>query len=427
MARNKLNRRVFLRNGLAAGAAVGLGLSRMTAKSHARVLGANDRINLALIGCGGRGQWLTQSAVKATDTNAALVAICDIWKKRLETYPSQAETAFGRKPKAYADYHKVLDDADVDAVIIATPDHQHIGQALDAVQAGKHVYVEKPLPGRACDLPDMNRYYDIVKACKLAVQHGTQGMTSPAARAIKQFIAEKKLGKLFRVESTETAPAPYWVHYSGPKTEAETDWKAFLYNRKDRPFDAHLHACWMGYWDITNGTIGGWMSHFINTVHFVTGSAAPVAGAAWGGRYASTNDKRCDAPDQIVVCLEYAEGFHTQFVTHFGSAINNDTTIFFFEKGSLKTRFGHDLGNPVYSSEGVDDAIKPTKLLDVDPPYPGNDHVRNWCDCIRSGAQPNANVEYGYKHGIAVILGDVAYETGRKAVFDREKREVRPL
>ncbi len=426
MSDGTLNRRTFLRNGLAAGAVAGLGLSRMTAASYGRVIGANDRVNLGLIGCGGRGRWLMQNAVKTADVNAAMVAVCDIWKKRLDTYPGEAEKAFGLKPKAYADYRELLADKDIDAVIIATPDHQHIGQTIDAVQAGKHVYVEKPLPGRACDLPDMNRCYDIVKASKVAVQCGTQGVSSPAARAIKQFIADGKLGKLFRVESTETLPSPYWVSYSGPKTEAETDWKAFLYNRKDRPFDAHLHACWMGYWDITNGTIGGWMSHFINTVHFVTGAEAPVSGMAWGGRYAPTNDPRCDAPDQIVVCLDYAEGFHTQFVTHFGSSINNETTIFFFEKGCLKTRFGHDLGNPVWSSEGVNDKLKPATLLPADPGYPGAEHMQNWFKCIREGGLPNANIEYGHKHGIAVLLGDVAYETGRKAVYDKQKREIRP-
>ena len=105
----------------------------------------------------------------------------------------------------------------------------------------------------------------------MAVQMGTHGVSSPGARAIKQFIAEQKLGKLFRVESSESTLRPYWINYKGPETEAETDWDAFLYGRAKRPFDAHLHACWMGYYDFTSGAIGGWMSHFINAVHFVTG------------------------------------------------------------------------------------------------------------------------------------------------------------
>jgi len=80
---------------------------------------------------------------------------------------------------------------------------------------------------------------------------------------------------------------------------------------------------------------------------------------------------------------------------------------------------GHHIGNPTYSSEGVNEEIKPTKLLDFDPPYPGTEHVRNWCDCIRNGGQPNANMDFGYMQGIAVLLGDAAYSLGRKVVFER--------
>lgn len=424
MSENKSSRRTFLRQGLAAGATAGLAFSRMSATSYGRVIGANDRINVALIGCGGRGQYVISQMAKPADPNFSLVAIADIWKHRLETYPAGVEKMFGAKPKTYDDYHKVLEDADVDAVFIATPDHQHAGQSIDAVQAGKHVYVEKPIIGIAEDLNELNKWQDVMKTAKVAVQCGTQGVSCPAARAVKKAIADNRLGKLFRVESTETLAVPYWMGYQGPKTQEETNWKAFLYNRKDRPFDPMLHARWMGYHDITAGTIGGWMSHFINFVHYVTGCECPVSCMAWGGHYAPTNVKACDAFDEQMVMLDYAEGFHTQFTSHFGSDIDNETTVFMFEKGSIKGRFGHFFGNPLLSSEGVNDKIKPEKLLETDPPYPGVAHVKNWFDCIRNGGQPNANPEFGYKHGIAVIMGDMSSMTGRRVTFDKQKREV---
>ena len=363
--------------------------------------------------------------VKPADTNVALLVICDIWKKRLDEYPGTAEKLLGSRPKACADYRRVLDEPDVDAVVIATPDHQHARQCMDAVQAGKHVYVEKPIIGIAEDLPELNRWYDVCKASKAVVQNGTHGVSCPAARAVRKVVTEGRLGRLFRVESTETATVPYWMGYQGPKTEAETDWKAFLFNRKDRPFDPLLHARWMGYHDITAGTIGGWMTHFINFVHFVTGCDFPVSCTAWGGAYAPTNDKRCDAFDNQMVILEYPEGFHAQFTSHFGSSIDSETTIFMFEKGSIKGRFGHFFGNPVLSSEGVDETIRPEKLLDSDPPYPGAEHVKNWFDCIRNGGQPNAGPDFGYKQGITVVMGDLSSMTGRKVTFDKQKREVR--
>lgn len=423
MRHGKTNRRQFLKSGVAAGAT----LSTITAASHARVVGANDRINIGLIGCGTRGRWVMKNMVHAAAANTRLVAINDIWKLRLETYPSEAEQALGAKPeKVFDDYRKVLDDPAVDAVIIATPAHQHCVQTTDAVKAGKHVYVEKPIATVMRDVELLNKCHDAVNASGMAVQNGSQGVSCPGVRAVKKLVAEGTLGKLFRVESCETATVPYWMRYEGPEKEADTNWKAFLFNREDRPFDAHMHAKWMGYHDFSSGTIGGWMSHFINTVHFITGCAAPVAATTFGGAYAPTNDARCDAPDQVTVVLEYAEGFLTQFVSHFGSSIDGESTVFMFEKGTVRTRFGHNVGNPTVSAEGVQRKFEAKKLLDVDPIYPGVAHVTNWLDCIRNGGKPNANMDYGYKQGIAVTMGDASYSLGRKVVFDKAKREIRP-
>ena len=420
-------RREFLGTAATMGAIAGLAAAQPTAAGAARVIGANDRINIGLVGCGGRGRWIMQNMVHPANANTALVAVCDIWKQRQDTYPGEAETLYGLKPKVYADYRKLLEDKDIDAVIIATPDHQHCGQTIDAVRAGKHVYVEKPLAGVIADLPALLKCRETVRSSKMVVQMGTQGVSSPGARAIKDFIAAKKLGKLFRVESSESTLRPYWINYKGPQSEAETDWDAFLYGRPKRPFDAHLHACWMGYYDITSGAIGGWMSHFINTVHFVTGCGMPVAATAWGGRYECGDDPRCDAPDQVSVVLDYDDGFHTQFTSHFGNCIDSEMTRFMFEKGVLKCGFGHDVGNPVFSAEGVDKDYTEQKLLDTDPPYPGQEHVTNWFNCIRNGRTPNADIEFGYKHSIAVLLGDQAYVQKRKVSFDKVKNKLTHL
>jgi len=423
MLKRRTDRRTFLRGSVAAGMA-GLTAPGLTALSYGRVLGANDRIAVGLIGCGHRGRYLVEHGIKASGDNAAVTAACDIHKSRLEEYAGVAGKMFGARPSLYADHRRLLAEADVDAVIIATPDHQHCGMGIDAVQAGRHAYIEKPLPGLACDLPDLNRLYDAVKASRVAVQVGTQGVSSPGAAAIRKVIEEKRLGRLFRVESTETLRAPYWVGYTGPETEADTDWKAFLYNRPERPFDPVMHAKWMGYIELTSGTIGGWMSHFVTLVHFVTGCKAPVSAVAWGGRYAPTADPRCTAPDQTAVLLDYEEGFHTQFTSHFGSDIDNEKTVFMFEKGCIRCRFGHSPGNPVLSTEGVADDPGAEPLLESEPPHPLTAHVKNWLDCARSGAQPAANMELSHKHGIAVVLGDLAWTLNRKVYYDPAGRAV---
>lgn len=416
-----MKRREFLRKSAAAGAA----LSAITAAGHARAIGANDRIKLGLIGCGGRMAGLVNYA-KGADENVTVTAICDVWRQKRDAWTAQIEKLFGAKPKAYVDYRKLLEEADVDAVVIATPAHQHCGQTIDAARAGKHVYVEKPLAPLMESLQPLNRCYDVVKETGIVIQHGTQGSSAEGTFALKDFLAGGKLGKVFRIESTINHYVPYWNHYKGPQEEKETDWKGFLYGKEPRPFDADQHAAWMGYQDFSSGPIGGWMAHFSNFVHAVTGCQCPVAATAFGGIYAPTSDRRRTAPDNVTVVLEYAEGFYTQFVTHFGSSLNNETTFFMAEKGLVQTRFGHWPGDPVYSSKGVDDKIPEQKLLGKDPPYPGTAHMADWFSAIRDGGQTNADMEMGYRQGIAIILGDTAHRLARKVVFDKEKREVRP-
>ncbi len=426
MTHEKTDRRDFIKKSIVASAATGAALSQMTAVSYGRILGANGRVALGLIGCGVRGRWIMENMVDPAQDNIALVAVNDIWKHRMEVYPDQLVEKFGEKPHPKADYGDVLDDKNIDAVIIATPAHQHCGQLIDAAQAGKHAYVEKPIAPLMESLAELNAAYDVVKKSGIVVQHGTQGSTGSQTPALRDFLASGKLGKLFRVESSISLREPYWNLYTeGPKSEDETDWKAFLYGKPDRPFDADMHSAWMGYRDFSSGPICGWMAHFSNFVHAVTGCGCPKKATAWGGIYAPSSDSRRTAPDNVSVLLEYEEGFHTEFVTHFGSTHDTESTRFMLEKGMVRTRFGHDPGNPVVSSEGVDDSIAATNLLDNAPLYPGRDHFRNWLHAIRNGDPTTADMEMGYRQGVATALGDAAYSLGRKVTFDSDRREIR--
>jgi predicted dehydrogenase len=181
----------------------------------------------------------------------------------------------------------------------------------------------------------------------------------------------------------------------------------------------------MGYHDFSSGPIGGWMSHFSDFVHAVTGCGHPVYSVAHGGIYAPTTDRRRTAPDTTTVVVGYAEGFVTHFTTHFGSSVGNETTTFFFEKGTVRTAFGHSAGQPMVSGEGSDHPDRPREAKGLECP-PVTDHMLNWLQCIRTRAVPAAHMDAGYMHGIAVVMGDLAYVLGRKVIFDPAKREVRP-
>ena len=425
--REKTDRRDFLRTTITVGATAGA-LTKLTAVSYGRVPGANERINLGVIGCGIRGNYVVENMIAPADVNMPVVAVNDIWKERLETYRDKLAQRFGHQPRAYADYRALLDDQDIDAVLIATPDHQHCGQLMDAVAAGKHVYVEKPIVPLMESLNDLNKCFDLVKTSEAVVQHGTQGISGPAAPALRDFLASDKLGKLFRVESSISLPRAVLalLHSRPPDTGANRLASISLWQATDRPFDPDVCAAWMGYYDFSSGPIAGWLPHFINLVHAVSGSGCPRSATAWGGRYSPASDQGRTAPDQVCVVLEYDEGFHTQFVTHFGSIHDTETTRFLLEKGMAQCRFGHNPGNPVFSSEGVSDEIPPQPLLHVDPSYPGVAHVQDWARAIRNNTQPTADMEMGYRQGIAVVMGDMAFRLGRKVTFDAETRAIHP-
>jgi predicted dehydrogenase len=183
----------------------------------------------------------------------------------------------------------------------------------------------------------------------------------------------------------------------------------------------------MGYRDFSTGTVGGWMSHFSDLIHFIAGCGFPKYGVAQGGLYSPTSKKGRTCPDTLTAILEYPEGFATSYTTHFGNGAN-DYMMFFGTRGVMRTGAPDGWPNgiePVVSGEGSDapDALKDKKAL---PNQLVETHMANWLKCIRTRKPPNADVDAGYKHGIAVLLGDRAFVEGRKMVFDPARREIRP-
>lgn len=417
---SQTNRRNFLKTGVVAGA--------VSATPVHHVLGANDQIRIGMIGCGGRGShhmgWIHRSA---KEVNAKIVAVCDIWDQKRERAADNIEKRFGDKPLMYKDHRKLLENPDIDAVVIATPDHLHCPHLIDAVQAGKDAYVEKPI---ALELEVLNKTYDVVTASDQVVQHGTQGRSSRGAAATKAFFQAGELGQLLRVEESRSHYIPYWNHYQGPDSPENTRWPAFIHNRHYRPFNSDQHGAWMGYLDFSNGTVGGWMSHFSDFIHYVTECEFPKFATGHAGIYSPTSEPQRTAPDTVTVVLDYPNGFTTSYTTHFGNAAN-DYTMFFGTKGSMKIDMpdGNDrLGiNPRVSGDGSEHPEKiPHSEYKTLEEIEQDDHMVNWLKCIQSRQQPNANMEMGYRQGVAVILGDMACVHRRMMMFDPIKRDIVP-
>jgi predicted dehydrogenase len=288
-----------------------------------------------------------------------------------------------------------------------------------AAKAKKHAYCEKPL---GMDLEQLRRACDAVKAAGIVVQISTQSRSEPGVRGSKKFLESGALGKISRCEECRNGKQPNWYKRLTrlPMKESDLDWAEFLKPRPMRPFNGLLFAGWYGYREFCSGSIGQFMSHFIDMVHFITGAGFPTSAVAQGGTFLWKDEYHFDCPEQVQTALIYPEGFMVSYSTNFGNASGNRTVIYGTD-GVL------DLGSharPMASGAG---AIQPGRLAKETPVERIDcpDHFLNWLQCLRSGQTPIAPIDAGYQHSIACILSDRAYETGRRQVYDPQTRQVR--
>ncbi|MCC6144719.1 MAG: Gfo/Idh/MocA family oxidoreductase, partial [Candidatus Hydrogenedentes bacterium] len=267
-------RREFLR---LASAGAGATAWAMSAASYGRVLGANDRINIGLIGCGSRGKGAHMPGVRNCKDrqNAAVVAVCDPWRLAREEAAQLAKDWFGvENPQQYVSYRDLLAEAEVDAIMIASCDFQHTTHLTAAAKAGKHVYCEKPL---SMDVESLNRAYDAVKEAGVVFQAGTQLRSQSSFVGCREVYRTGVLGTVGRVEQQRNGDRPYWYAYIKDAKEEDVDWAEFLMDRPMRPFDPVQFTGWYGYRDFSDGPVPGLASHYVDLVHYITGAGFPVS------------------------------------------------------------------------------------------------------------------------------------------------------
>ncbi len=409
-------RRDFLKN--AAVGTASLMLGAMTARGYGRALGANDRILIGALGCGSRsrGALMREILQFEKETNVELAAVCDIWTQAREQAAAMIKKVASREAKQVQYYQDLLAMKEMDAVVIATPDHQHSRMLAAAARAGKDAYMEKPW---AMEMDELIEAVDAVKENNRIVQAGTQLRSWPSFTGCKAFVGTGALGTISMISQVRNDYRPYWHGYVREIKESDTDWKAFLMHRPYRPWDPDQYTAWYGYRDFSSGPIGGFMSHFIDLVHYITGAKFPHSAVTLGGIYV-WKDART-VPDTVHTLLEYPEGFMVSYTTNFGNG-SGSYTKFFGTRGVLNCT---DWNEPTVSGEGSDDPqrIKESQPVPkVEMPH----HMQDWLSCLRTRKQPNASVEAGYQHAVACILSDRAYVEGRRMVYDQEKREIRP-
>jgi len=206
----------------------------LTAAQSKRVLGANERIGVAVIGCGGRG--LLQECLQfGPDMNIEVAGVCDTWRQQREKAAAAVKQATGKEPRQFVHYQDVLALKEVDAVLISTPDHQHCAQLTAAVRAGKDAYVEKPM---AMEMKELIGAVDAVKKSGRVVQVGTQVRSWPPSAAGRAFVASGGLGRIIKIEQSRNGYRPYW-HGTGARPVSEADAGVSTFAERNRRVTAH--------------------------------------------------------------------------------------------------------------------------------------------------------------------------------------------
>ena len=389
-----------------------LGAAVASAASYGRILGANERVQLGLIGCGERGRYDMSNFVKAGGVD--VVALCDVWGDNLDRAKTTPAAANAR---TFTDHHKVLEIKELDVALICVPDHWHAPIAIDALNAGKDVYVEKPLTLKAEEGPQ------VVKAARTNKRVCQVGMQQRSGKhylqAKAEYIDSGKLGKItlcrtwWHGNSYHLRKAPASLQAQ----PANLDWAHFLGPLKWRDWDPQQYWNWRAYLDFGGGQVTDLFTHWLDVVHMFMGKDIPISAQATGGIY-NFKDGRT-APDTINVLLEYPSEFTATFEATLVPGITGAAQEFCGTQGRLwidRSRYEfYPLGRNVQPV-----VVKAQSSIDLD-------HVQNFLDCVKSRQLPNGDVLVGHRSAQASHLGNISYMQKRRIDFDPVREEILPF
>jgi predicted dehydrogenase len=371
-------------------------------------LGANERLNIGLIGTGGRCRHLMQALARLPNTRMA--GLCDVYEPNLDLARKLAD------PKAFTtgNFHELLKRKDIDAVLIAAPDHWHVPMTVAACAAGKDVYVEKPLTH---DLTEGAAVIEAQNRHKRIVQVGTQQRSMPQFLRARELIRDGKLGRVHKVHLT-------WNRNTdrvrrGPQNvdPAKLDWQGFLGSARKQPFDAYRFRNWRWFWDFGNGILTDLMVHFIDVVHWYLDLDHPLKAVTVGDNYISRGI--WETPDTIQTLLVYPNELQVYFEGTFCNARNGAMLEFMGTDATVYLDRGrYELHPEVRSKAKPEETIlgKGNRGRDFyDQPDGELLHLSHWIDCIRQRRRPNCPAEAGVSAAAAAHLANLAFRRNQVA------------
>ena len=377
-----------------------------------RVLGANDRIRVGIIGPGARGMSLVQQAIACSNTE--FVAFADIYTKRLEAALKLAPAA-----KTYLDYRYLLDDKSIDAVLIATPQHLHCEHFVAALDAGKHVYQEKTMAFSVDHAKRMRAAYQ--RAGKRTVQIGHQDCSSGNVPDARSFLASGYMGAISCIHSTEFRNTPHdkaqW--YRPVTKDMNTEnivWKSFQGESRPHDFDANRYINWRFYWDYSGGNFYENMCHQVAFWYKVMNLKIPETVVTTGGVYVWKDGR--EVPDTMSVSMKHGKDLLFTWDSGFGNKRFGDTEDVLGTDGTIS----RDDNGIRYLPEKVN---RPDgKEMAGATPTDTRAHMQNFMDCIRSGKEPNCPVELGFRVSIPCRMAVESYRQDRIVRWDADKEAI---
>ena len=432
-----MKRRQFIKRVVQTGAVVSA-----TALSGKDVLGANERVRVGLIGCGGRGMF--DAKLMRDVPNAEFVAVCDLYPPHL----ARAKEWAGTSAKEFKDFRRLLEQKDIDAVLIATPDHWHAIPTVLACQAGKDVYVEKPL---AHNIQEGRTMVEAARRHNRVVQMGAQQRSAPHYAEVARIIQSGELGRVHFVRIWNyTNMFPNGVGRAPDSDLPEgVDWDMYLGPAPYVPFNKNRFiGTYRWFWDYGGGLVTDFGIHRFDSMQQIMKADAPVSVTASGGRYGLTDG--AETPDVVQVTYQYpgfilsyeacmlnahGAGGRTPGKKYYQARGADDRPHGEAYYGTNGTLIADRLGFEIYPesnttsgpgaagreqrSEGFRMQRKEMSAEDATA-----SHVKNFIECVRSRKKPAADVEIGHRSTIVAHLGNIAYRTGHKIRWDAAKEEI---
>jgi len=423
----RLNRRTFLSRG--SGIAAAGGVVTLHASSRTQVAGASDRINLAMIGCGGRGRYVMRGLI---EEKANLVALCDLRQDRLDEawkFLSEVQT---NQPRFVKDMREVFDSKDIDGVVVATPDHWHAPAAIMACQAGKDVYVEKP---HSRNIWESGKMVEVARKYNRIVQVGTQNRSGAYTIAARDYVKSGRLGKIGLVKVFNMKSGGPFRLGPSPEPPAGFNWDAWLGPVPARPFHEEIFdGGWHKFWDFSGGDMADDGIHQLDLALMVMGDPGlPRSVRTVGGRYVYPDDD-AEVPDIQVVNWDFGNllvtfeltGYPKYMMKTSGTIRRNDLFPYWTHNATRIEIYGSELMMTL-GRHGGGWIVQQSGGGIVDKMYGrpcDEEHYRNFLESMRSRKPPTADISVAHTSNVIMHMGNLAQRVGNVALeYDATARK----